>query len=327
MLLATARVQDSKHARTVERVDPSLTTMTERLVASDPEPIEERAQTEIVGNGHPVSLGAPPPDRPAIPPRRRVRRRFRCSPALGTLGRMPAFLVHGVPDTGVMWNRLREHLGRDDVIAPSLPGFGTPLPDGFEPVKEKYAGWLVAQIEAVGEPVDLVGHDWGSILVQRVASLRPDLVRTLAFGSGPVDREYVWHDLAQMWQTPGVGEELMDSMTPDATALALADQMGADAAAECAAHVDDTMKHCVLALYRSAVHVGTEWQAGIEAVAGRFPVLVCWGADDPYVAAEFGARAAQRLQARLLTFADSGHWWPVTKPAETAAALERLWQS
>jgi len=24
-------------------------------------------------------------------------------------------------------------------------------------------------------------------------------------------------------------------------------------------------------------------------------------------------------------FPDSGHWWPVTKPAEVAAALETLW--
>ena len=31
--------------------------------------------------------------------------------------------------------------------------------------------------------------------------------------------------------------------------------------------------------------------------------------------------------ARLEMFPDSGHWWPVTKPAETAAALERLWST
>ena len=52
-------------------------------------------------------------------------------------------------------------------------------------------------------PVDLVGHDWGSLLVQRVVSLRPDLIRTWACGNGPVDTEYVWHDMAQQWQTPG----------------------------------------------------------------------------------------------------------------------------
>jgi pimeloyl-ACP methyl ester carboxylesterase len=54
---------------------------------------------------------------------------------------------------------------------------------------------------------------------------------------------------------------------------------------------------------------------------------VCWGRDDPYVGVEFGERLAQRLQAKLLTFVDSGHWWPYTKPAETAAALQELWAS
>jgi Predicted hydrolases or acyltransferases (alpha/beta hydrolase superfamily) len=240
---------------------------------------------------------------------------------------MAAFLVHGVPDTSALWDRVRSHLKRDDVIVFSMPGFGAPLPSGFEPTKESYAQWLVERIAEVGEPVDLVGHDWGSLLAQRVASLRPDLIRTLAFGSGPVDADYTWHDMAQLWQTPGVGEEIMAAMTPEALGVALADQMGEAPAAQAALHVDDTMKQCILTLYRSAVNVGAEWQAGVEAVAGRFPSLVLWGRDDPYVTAEFAERAAARLGGRLVLFDDSGHWWPLTKPAETAAALEELWRS
>ena len=55
------------------------------------------------------------------------------------------------------------------------------------------------------------------------------------------------------------------------------------------------------------------------------PGVVLWGADDPYVTPEFGERLAQRTGARLVMFPDSGHWWPVTKPAEVAAGLESLW--
>src|SRR5262245_38287968 len=134
---------------------------------------------------------------------------------------MPAVLVHGVPDTHRLWDKLRRHLTRRDVITPSLPGFGTPLPAGFDATKEAYAAWLVDEIARIGEPVDLVGHDWGSLLVQRAVSLRPDLVRTWACGDGPIDREYVWHDLAQQWQTPDVGESIMAMMTPDAMAEGL----------------------------------------------------------------------------------------------------------
>ena len=240
---------------------------------------------------------------------------------------MSAFLVHGVPDTAAMWDPIRSHLQRDDIVCPSMPGFGAPMPAGFEPTKESYVDWLIERIVEVGEPVDLVGHDWGSLLVQRIASLRPELVRTLAFGDGPVDSTYTWHEMAKMWQTPGVGEELMAGMTPEALHAGLADQLGDDAAAQVARHVDDVMKHCILTLYRSAVNVGAEWQPGVEAVAGRFPCLVLWGRDDPFVAPEFGERAAARLNARLVMFDDSGHWWPVTKPSETATALEELWRS
>ena len=110
---------------------------------------------------------------------------------------MPAFFVHGVPDTSALWDGVRANIERDDVIAPNLPGFGAPVPDGFGATKEEYVDWVIAEIEKVGEPVDIVGHDWGSLLVQRAVSLRPEFIRTWAAGAGTVDREYVWHDLAQ----------------------------------------------------------------------------------------------------------------------------------
>ena len=37
---------------------------------------------------------------------------------------MPAFLVHGVPDTHHLWDGVRKHLSRSDIIAPDMPGFG-----------------------------------------------------------------------------------------------------------------------------------------------------------------------------------------------------------
>jgi len=236
---------------------------------------------------------------------------------------MPAVLVHGVPDTAQLWDGVRAHLSRTDIVTPALPGFASPVPPGFDATKEAYVDWLVAQIEAIGEPVDLVGHDWGSLLVQRVVSIRPDLIRTWAAGAGAVDRDYVWHDMAQMWQTPEVGEQVMDAMVGDALAVALAETLGADQAAIVASHVDDTMKDCILKLYRSATPGFGEWHDGVDAISR--PGLVLWGADDPYVTREFGERLAQRTGARLEMFADSGHWWPITKPVEVAAGLQSLW--
>jgi pimeloyl-ACP methyl ester carboxylesterase len=237
---------------------------------------------------------------------------------------MPAVLVHGVPDTHRLWDPLRSHLHRTDVIAVSLPGFDAPLPSGFAATKEAYAEWLIGEIARVGEPVDLVGHDWGALLVQRTVSLRPDLIRTWACGDGPIDVEYVWHDMAQQWQTPEVGEQIMAMMTPEMLAAGLA-SIGVPAAEaeKTARFFDETMKDCILRLYRSAINVGAEWQADVEKV--RRPALILWSKDDPYVAPRFAERLAKRVHGDLLLLEGCGHWWPIERPAEAAAALERFW--
>jgi pimeloyl-ACP methyl ester carboxylesterase len=238
---------------------------------------------------------------------------------------MPAVFVHGVPDTGSEWDAVRGFLTRADVVAPNLPGFGTPLPAGFEATKEEYADWLTDEIRSIGVPVDIVGHDWGSILVQRVVSLHPELIRTWAAGAGPIDRDYVWHDLAKMWQTPGVGEEVMEAMVGDAIVDGLADQVGRERAVEMTSHIDDEMKDCILKLYRSAAGGFDEWHDAVDTITR--PGIVFWGADDAYVGPEFGERLAKRTNARLEMYPDSGHWWPITKAQEVATALEELWST
>ena len=241
---------------------------------------------------------------------------------------MPAVLVHGVPDTAGMWDRLREHLTRDDVVALSLPGFGTPVPDGFGATKEEYVDWLTDRLREQGEPVDLVGHDWGGMLVQRVASLHPALIRTVACGSCPVDSQYEWHPMAQAWQTPEVGEQVIEGMVAmtaeDLAAGMIAGGAPAELAPRQAAEVDERMGACILALYRSALAPGAEWEDTIAAMPRR-PALLLHGRADAFVPVETAERMAGRLDAELVVFDGCGHWWPWERAAETAAALERLW--
>jgi len=242
---------------------------------------------------------------------------------------MPAVLVHGVPDTGRMWAPLRAELDRPDVEVLTLPGFGEPAPAAWTATKEAYAGWLEERIAAVGEPVDLVAHDWGAILAQRVASRRPDLIRTLACGSGPCDVEYTWHAMAQAWQTPEVGEQIVDGMVamarPDLAAGLEAGGAPADLAVVQAEHIDAEMARCILALYRSAVTVGAEWQPAVDAMPHR-PAVVFHGADDPYSDTRVSDRLAARLGTELVVYDGCSHWWAWERAADAAATLTDLWE-
>jgi pimeloyl-ACP methyl ester carboxylesterase len=237
---------------------------------------------------------------------------------------MTAILVHGVPDTEHVWHAVVPRLGRDDVVTLRLPGFGGPLPPGFDPTKDAYAAWLVAQIEAERQPVDLVGHDWGALLVLRAACLRPDLVQSWAAGAAPLDAEYVWHKAAQLWQTPEVGEKVMAQLTGDALAHALSAAGVPDAdAREAARQLDDTMKRSILRLYRSAVTVGREWGPDLARLTA--PGLVLWGELDPYAAPTWGERLAAATKARFVSFPKCSHWWPLQRPVEVATLLTAHW--
>jgi len=230
-------------------------------------------------------------------------------------------LVHGVPDTPDMWAPVVARLRRDDVVCPRLPGFGSPIPAGFGCTKDEYADWLVGEVVAIGEPVDLVGHDWGSLLTQRVATTRPELLRSWVLADGAVSEAFRWHELATQWQTPGVGEQIMELMTADAIADALGEAGHPDPKGA-GGRADDTMKQAILGLYRSAVDIAAEWTPPVGVAAP--PALVLWGARDPYGPPEYGRVAAARVGAPFVEL-DAGHWSVAERPVEAAAALEDFW--
>ena len=239
---------------------------------------------------------------------------------------MPAVFVHGVPDTFRVWEPLRKHLSRQDVVALALPGFNSPLPANFSATKEEYANWIIRQLEDMGEPVDLVGHDWGCILTMRVASLRPDLIRSWAAGSGPVSATYEWHPLAKLWQTAGEGEEWFKELDPSAIADFMAKAgLPMESAKKAVRHIDQKMGDCILRLYRSAVEVGKQWQPDLGKV--QAPGLVFWGEEDTACPVEFAIELASDTKARRVLKLNAGHWTIVERSVEVAQALESHWAS
>jgi pimeloyl-ACP methyl ester carboxylesterase len=245
---------------------------------------------------------------------------------------MALVLVHGVPETGAVWDPLRSQLARDDVVALQLPGFGSDRPKGFGATKEEYVDWVVAELERVqvDGPIDLVGHDWGGGFVVRVVSTRPDLVRswvTDAAGIGADDFE--WHEFAKIWQTPDEGEAFFEqqlALSPSDRASVF-EMFGVphDEAVAMGAWADQVMAESILSLYRSAVDVGREWGPDFSDVPA--PGLVLVPSEDPFLSAEGARKAAERAGATVADLEGLGHWWMLQDPAQGAVVLESFWAS
>jgi pimeloyl-ACP methyl ester carboxylesterase len=241
--------------------------------------------------------------------------------------------VHGNPETDAIWGPLIDALGREDVVRLSPPGFGAPLPDGFPATYLAYRDWLEDELEAIDEPVDLVGHDWAGGHVVNLVMHRPELVRSWASDAvGLFDPEYVWHDLAQVWQTPGDGEELVNTMLggtiQDRTEQMAVLGIPADIATSIAAAQGPEMARAILLLYRSARQPAmAEAGRALEKAAAR-PGLSLLATEDTYIGSdELRRRAAARAGARTEVLEGLGHWWMVQDPARGAAALTRFWET
>jgi pimeloyl-ACP methyl ester carboxylesterase len=149
---------------------------------------------------------------------------------------------------------------------------------------------------------------------------------------GLFDPDYVWHDLAQVWQTPGDGEELVNTLL-GGTVSDRAERMAAlgipmDIATSMAPAQGPEMGRAILLLYRSARQPAmAEEGRALENAAAR-PGLSLLATDDPYIGhADNRRRAADRAGARTEVLDGLGHWWMVQDPARGAAALTRFWET
>jgi pimeloyl-ACP methyl ester carboxylesterase len=238
--------------------------------------------------------------------------------------------VHGVPETAAMWDAVRSRLDRPST-ALSLPGFGCPRPAGFGATKDEYVAWLVAELEGLGEPVDLVGHDWGAGLTYRVATRHGGLLRSWAADVANIlHPDYEWHDFAKIWQAPGAGEEYVENVVaggPEPMAGAY-EGFGVPPgdARRLAGWFDETMGRSILDLYRSATpNIHAHWGADLAPTAA--PGLVLHATGDPFSDGERAAAVAATLGARLAVFDGLGHWWAFEDPGGAVAVLTEHWDS
>jgi pimeloyl-ACP methyl ester carboxylesterase len=104
----------------------------------------------------------------------------------GTPGATPVVLVHGWPDSWVSFRPVMEALpDAIHAIAVSLPGFGGSDALRGHASPDQLAEAVIAAIEQLQiSPAVLVGHSLGTLVSQRVAAVRPDLVRGVVLIGG-----------------------------------------------------------------------------------------------------------------------------------------------
>jgi pimeloyl-ACP methyl ester carboxylesterase len=225
---------------------------------------------------------------------------------------MTIVLLHGVPETADIWDGVRAELDEPSV-ALRLPGFGCARPDGFSATKDAYVDWLLDELKGIEGPIDLVGHDWGGGFTARVGTAYPDAVRSWTIDvAGVIHPDYVWHDFAQIWQTPGEGEKFWEdalAAPPDPTGpMAMADA---------------TMASCILDLYRSATpNPHKDWGEGYA--PSQKPCMVMTLTADPFTGGTaMSSEAAKVLGAKEVMF-EIGHFWPLESPVEGARIINEF---
>ena len=244
--------------------------------------------------------------------------------------------VHGNPETSAVWSLLVAELekrGVENIVLLTPPGFGAPTPAGWGATMCEYRDWLIAELEAIGGDIDLVGHDWGAGHVYGVLAERPDIARTWAADcAGLMHADYQWHDAAQGWQTPELGEQMV------AGVVAMPDDQFADAfsglgmtreiAADVKSHINDEMARCILALYRDAA------QPALVPIGKQFASarpkngLVIIAEEDHYAGTlETMTAVANSVGAEVTVLSGVGHWWMCQRPDLGADILMAHWAS
>jgi pimeloyl-ACP methyl ester carboxylesterase len=226
----------------------------------------------------------------------------------------PVLYLHGVPESGAMWEPFLERTGG---LAPDLPGFGRSAKRGdFRYDIEGYADWLERFLDHVGvQRFRLVVHDWGAVGLA-LAQRAPERVeRLVVIDAVPFLPGYRWHRVARAWRRRGVGELTMGATTRwslrqgSAVPTEVADRWWAD--------FDQGTQRAILALYRNSPE-------DLLARAGRHldrldaPALVVWGEKDPYLDPSFADAYAERLpRASVRRVPGAGHWPWLDDPGVT----------
>src|SRR5271169_4438886 len=114
----------------------------------------------------------------------------------------PVLLLHGNPDSGMMWDGVASRLGTHfRCIAPDLPSFGhSEVPNGYDRSLEGMAHFVEQFLGAaeIKRPIDVVAHDFGGPFGFAWAIRHSDSVRRIVAINTLFFSDYHWHFWARV---------------------------------------------------------------------------------------------------------------------------------
>jgi len=262
----------------------------------------------------------------------------------------PVLLLHGIPETHVMWHEVAPRLARDfSVVAADLRGYGDSSKPPTTPDHAPYSKRAMAcdQIEVMRqlgfETFSVVGHDRGARCAYRMALDHPDRVHKLAVldivSTGDALRGanmsfamdfWVWFFLAQPADLPEriIGanpQAILDYMLDGWSAVPNA--FPPDVRAEYARTFSNPETiHAICEEYRAAASLDYELDEADKG-ARRIvcPVLAPWGGKGAlpgwYDVLAVWRGWADDVRGRAV---DCGHFLPEEAPDETYRALREF---
>jgi pimeloyl-ACP methyl ester carboxylesterase len=235
--------------------------------------------------------------------------------------------LHGSPDNARDWDDLSAKAGGfARTVAFDIPGYGKADRNNPPEVNttDGAANYIQGVLDQLGvRRAVLVVHDFGGIWGLQWAVQHKQALRGAVLIDGGVLIDYTPHPDAVAYSTPGVGEQTMAATTRQTFVGQIKTQnplMPDDYLNRLYDDYDRPMRCAVLRYYRSSAQtfqtLGRDQAAALRPL--DLPALVLWGEKDPYVPVDQAQKQKEAFpHARIVTFAESGHWPHIDNPART----------